>query len=210
MSMFSLATSCLTTSILCWCINLILVDPKGNQSRIFTERTDAEAETSILRPPDVKNWLIGKDPDAGKDWRQGEKGMTEDEMVGWHHWLCGCELKWAPGVGDGQGSLAYYSPWGREESDTTEQLNWIELMDLTFQVPMKYCSLQHWNLLPSPVTSTSGRCFCFGSISSFLLELFLHSSPVVYWATQWHRTPVLLPGKSRGWRILVGFSPWGR
>ena len=89
--------------------------------------TDAEAETPILWPPDVKNWLIWKDPDAGKDWRWEEKGVTEDEMVGWHHWLDGYEFQQAPGVGDGQGSLECCSPWGRKESDTTERLNWTEL-----------------------------------------------------------------------------------
>ena len=86
------------------------VHPKGNQSWIFIGRTDAEAEAPILWPTDVKNWLIGKDPDAGKDWRQEEKGTTEDEMVGWHHWLLGQEFEQAPGVGDGQGSLACCSP----------------------------------------------------------------------------------------------------
>ena len=75
--------------------------PKGNQSWIFIGRTDAEAETPMLWPPDVKNWLIGKDPDAGKDWRQEEKGTTEDKMVGWHHWLDAHEFEQAPGVGDG-------------------------------------------------------------------------------------------------------------
>ena len=100
------------------------VNPKGNQSWIFTGRTNAEAETLILWPPDAKNWLIGKDPNAGKDWRWEEKGTTENEMVGWHHRLYGHEFEWTPGVGDGQGSLACCSPWGRKESDTTEQLNW--------------------------------------------------------------------------------------
>ena len=99
------------------------VHPKGNQSWIFIERTDAEAETPILWPPDAKNWLIGKDPDAGKDWRQEEKGMTEDEMVGWCHWLDGHEFEQTPGVGDEQGSLACCSPWGRKELDMTERLN---------------------------------------------------------------------------------------
>ena len=98
-------------------------DPKGNQPWIFTGRTNAEAEAPILWPPDVKNWLSGKDPDAGKDWRWEEKGMTEDEMAGWHHWL-GHEFEQAPAVGDGQGSPACCSPWGRKESDTTGQLNW--------------------------------------------------------------------------------------
>jgi len=96
------------------------VNPKGNQPWIIIGRTDAEAETPILWPPDAKNWLIAKDPDAGKDWGQEEKGTTEDEIVGWHHWLNGYESEQAPGVGDGQGGLACCSPWGRKESDTTE------------------------------------------------------------------------------------------
>ena len=100
--------------------------PKGNQSWIFIGRTDAEAETPILWPPNVKSWLILKDPDAGKDWRQ-EKRMTEDEMVGWHHWLGGHEFEQAPGVGDRQWRLVCYSPCGCKESDRTEQLNWTEL-----------------------------------------------------------------------------------
>ena len=100
------------------------VHSKGNQSWIFIGKTDAEAESQILWPPDGKNWLLGKDPDSGKDWKQEEKRMTEDEMVGWHHWLDGHEFEQAPGVGDGQGSLACCSPWGRKEWDTTEGLNW--------------------------------------------------------------------------------------
>ena len=94
----------------------------------YIGRTDAEAETPIVWPPDAKNQLIGKDPDAGKDWRQEEKGMTEDGMVGWHHQLDGHEFEQAPVVGDGQGSLACCSPWGRKESDITEQLNWTDLL----------------------------------------------------------------------------------
>ena len=86
-----------------------------------------EAEAPILWPPDAKNWLTGKDLDAGKDWRQEEKGTTEEEMVGWHHWLDRHEFEKALGVGDGQGSLACCSPWGRKELDTTDQLNWTEL-----------------------------------------------------------------------------------
>ena len=100
------------------------VNPKRNQAWIFVGRTDAEAETPILWPPDVKNWFIGKDPAAGKDWGQEEKGTTEDEMVGWHHWLGGHEFEQALGVRDEQGSLACCSPWGCKESDTTELLNW--------------------------------------------------------------------------------------
>ena len=101
------------------------VNPKWNQPRMFIRRTDAEAEAPILWPPDVKNWLIEKDPDAGKDWRQEEKGTTEDEMVGWYHRLDGREFEQAPRVGDGQGSLACCSPWGCKELDMTEWLNWL-------------------------------------------------------------------------------------
>ena len=99
------------------------VHPKGNQSWIFIGRTDAEAETPILWPPDVKNWVIGKDPDTGKDWRLEEKRTTKDEMVGWHHRLNRHEFEQAPGDGEGQGSLTCCSPWGHRESDETEQLN---------------------------------------------------------------------------------------
>ena len=108
------------------CIELQPVTPKGNQSWIFIGRTDAEAEPPIFWPPNVKNWLIGKDPDAGTDWRQEEKGMTEDEMVGRHHWLDGHEFELARGVGAEQGSLACYSPWGHRESHILS--NWIELI----------------------------------------------------------------------------------
>ena len=94
---------------------------------MFIGKIDAEAETSIFWPPNTKNWLIRKDPDAGKDWRQEEKAMTEDEVVGWHHWLNGHELEQVLGAGDGQGSLACCSPWDHKESDMTEWQNWTEL-----------------------------------------------------------------------------------
>ena len=99
------------------------VSPKANQPWTFTGRTDAEAEDSILWLTYVKSWLTGKDPDAGKDWRQEEKGTTENEMVGWHHWVNGLEFEQALGDGYGQWSLACCSPRGHKESDMTEQLN---------------------------------------------------------------------------------------
>ena len=104
-----------------------LVPPKGNQSWGFIGRTDVQAETPILWPPNEKSWLIGKDPDAGKDWGQEEKGMIENDMVGWHHQLDGHGFGWTPGVGDGQWGLVCCGPWGCKESDTTEWLNWTEL-----------------------------------------------------------------------------------
>ena len=114
------------------CKEIRLVHPKGNQSWIYFGRTDAEAEAPIFWPPDVKNWLIGKDPDAWKDWMWEEKGTTEDEMVRWHHGLNGHEFEQAPRVGDGQRSLACCSPWGPKEWDTTERLIWTELMVVYF------------------------------------------------------------------------------
>ena len=103
---------------------------KGNTTWILIGKTDAEAQSPILWLPDMKSWLTGQDPDAGKDWRQEEKGTTEDETVGWHHWLYGHEFEQAVGVGDGQGSLTCCSLWGHKESDMTERLNWTELIDV--------------------------------------------------------------------------------
>ena len=102
------------------CKEIQPVHPKGDQSWVFIGRTDAEAETQILQPPRAKSRLIGKDPDAGRDWWQEEKRMTEDEMAGWHHRLDGREIESTPGVGDGQGGLACCDSWGGKESDTTE------------------------------------------------------------------------------------------
>jgi len=105
------------------------INPKGNQSWIFIGRTDAEVEAPILWPPAVKSQLTGKDPDAGKDWTQEEKGPKEDEMVGWHHWLNGHEFEQAPGVGDGQLVMVCWSPWDHKDSDTIEWLNWTEALE---------------------------------------------------------------------------------
>ena len=95
---------------------------------MFIGWTDVEAETPILWPPDAKSWLIWKDPDAGRDWGQEEKGTTEDEMARWHHQLDGHEFGWTPGVGNGQGGLVCCGSWGPKESDMTEWLNWTELL----------------------------------------------------------------------------------
>ena len=126
------------------------VHPKGNQCWILTGRTDAEAETPILCPPNAKSWLIWKDPDAGKDWGQKEKGTTEDEMVGWYHWLNGHGFGWTPGVGDGQGGLACCCSWGHRESDMTEWMSWTELNGLDYNAqagaPGTILVLLEWRL----------------------------------------------------------------
>ena len=105
------------------CKEIQPVHPKGDQSWVFPGRTDAEAETPVLWPPHAKSSLIGKDPDAGRDCGQEEKGMTEDEMARWHHRLDAHEFGWSPGVGDGQVGLACCDSWGRKESDMTERLS---------------------------------------------------------------------------------------
>jgi len=107
------------------CMEIQPVNPKGNQSWIFIGRTDDEAEALILWLPDTRSWFTRKDPDDWKDWRQEEKGMTEDEVVGWHLWCDGCEFEQALGVGDAQGGLQCCSSWGCKEWDMTEQPNWI-------------------------------------------------------------------------------------
>ena len=144
------------------CKEIQPVHLKGNQSWIFIGRTDAEAEAPILWSPDAKNWLIWKDPDAGKDWRWEKKGMTEDEMVGWHHRLDGHEFEQALGVGDGQGSLVC---WGLKESDMTEWPNWIayssESRSVTFDSFWSHGLYSPWN---SPGQNTGVGIFLLQGI----------------------------------------------
>ena len=109
------------------CKEIQPVHSKGHQPWLFFGRNEAKAETLVVWPPDAKSWLTGKDSDAGRDWGQEEKGTTEDQMSGWHHWLYGHEFEWTLGVGDGQGGLACCDSWDCKESDTTERLNWTEL-----------------------------------------------------------------------------------
>ena len=146
---------------------------------MYTRRTDAEAEAPMLWPPDVKNWLIGKDPDAGKDWRQEEKGMTEDEMVGWHHQLDGLEFEQAPEAGDGQGSLVRPSPWGHKELDTTERLNWTETWVRGFPGGVN-------GKEPTSQCKRHKRC----GFDPWVGKIF--------WRRAWQPTPVVLPGESHG------------
>ena len=132
------------------CKEIQPVHSKGAQSWVFIGRTDVEVETPILWPPDVKSWLIWKDPDAGRDWGQEEKGMTEDEMVGWHHHLNGHGFGWTLGVGDGQGGLVCCSSWGCKKSDTTEWLNWTEFY---FTPYMESYHVHHRIIAPSLVST---------------------------------------------------------
>ena len=145
---------------------------KEISAEYFLEGLMLRLKLQYLWPPDAKNWLIGKDPDAGKDWRQEEKGMTEGEMVGWHHQLNGREFEWVPRVGDGQGNLACCSPGDSEESDMTEQLNWTETPPLcqalarivSAALKILFCvrfSYRSWNCSPESL----------GEIEIHILEL---------------------------------------
>ena len=146
------------------CKEIQPVHSEGDQPWDFFGRTDAKAETPILWPPYTKSWLIGKDSDAGRDWGQEEKGSTEDEMAAWHHWLDGRESEWTPGVGDGQGGLAFCNSWGRKELDTTERLNWTELHK-DFAITCKICQ---WIL---------DLCICFLYSLLHLTLACLHGGP---------------------------------
>ena len=178
------------------------VHSKGDQSWVFFGRNDAKAETPVLWLPDAKSWLIGKDSDAGRDWGQEEKGMTEDEMAGWHHRLDGHEFEWTLEVGDGQGGLACCDSWGRKESDTTERLNWTELLFswyiMSDSLPphgLQYARFPclslspghvHWigdAIQPShPLMSLLLLPSIFPSITVFSNELALHSRWPKYWS----------------------------
>jgi len=158
------------------------VHSEGDQPWDFFGGNDAKAETPVLWPPHSKSWLIGKDSDAGRDWGQ-EKGTTEDEMAGWHHWLGECEFEWTLGVGDGQGGLVCCDSWGHKESDMTERMNWtdctlntlqlsVNMLFICFSKPKKFCNLLYcniclivviWNQIPniSKVCSLKIKDICF-------------------------------------------------
>ena len=160
-------------------------------SSVWNTFVVAKAETPILWPPHAKSWLIGKDSDAGRDWGQEEKGMTEDEMAGWHHWLDGRESEWSPGVGDGQGGLACYDSWGCKESEMTKWLNWTETLSGVWLFDAMDCSLPgfsvhgisqarilEWVALPSPgVFLTQGLNLCLLHWQADSLPLSYKGSP---------------------------------
>ena len=145
------------------------VYPKGDQSWVFIGRTDVEAETPILWPPDAKGWLIWKNPDAGKDWGQEEKGTTEDEMIGWHHLLNGHGFGWIPGVGDGQGGLVCCGSCGCKESDTTKRLNWTELNWSYLALMPDWCI---WGYIFWSPTFIAAIFYWVGIINCMILILF--------------------------------------
>ena len=129
------------------CKEIQPVHSAGDEPWDFFGRNDAKAETLMLWPPDAKSWLIGKDSDAGRDWGHEEKGTTEDEMAGWHHWVDGHESEWTPRAGDGQGGLACGDSWDRKESDTTERLNWTD----------KAFSKKYFHKLGNDISTTTSR-----------------------------------------------------
>ena len=198
------------------CKQMKPVNPKGNQSWIFIGRTDAEIEAPILWPPDVKNCLIGKDPDAGKDWRR-EKGMTEEEMVGWHYHLNGHEFEQVPGVGDGQSSLVCCGPWvGKNQtqlSDWTE-LNWgpncclaCNSVNLTVRIP-HYLLPSEWEfVLKSALRIGVLRNMGTGWVSLWECYTFAH---LIHFALVWEPS-CLLAGQRLGgpWFSLIQiFTSW--
>ena len=164
------------------CKEIQPVHSKGDEPWDFFGGNDAEAETPILGPRHAKSWLIGKDSDAGRVRGQEEKGMTEDDMTGWHHWLDGRESEWTPGVGGGQGGLACCDSWGRKESDTTEQLNWTELN--------LFHSQRTTAPLGSPALKHGGKVYVilFPFSTRNIVHFLCTSSPVLFPRTQ---TPFL-------------------
>ena len=150
-----------------WCWRRLLWVPwtarrsnQPDQSWVFFGRNDAKAETPILWPPHVKSWLIGKDSDSGRVWGQEEKGTTEDEMAGWHHRLDGREFEWTPGVDDGQGGMACCNSWGCKELDTTERLNWTELIHKMRNILWMQLTLMNYHCHLGPISNTSLMYAC--------------------------------------------------
>ena len=165
------------------CKEIQPVHSEGDHPWNFFGRNDAKAETPVLWPPHAKSWLIGKEYSAGRDWGQEEKGTTEDEMAGWHHWLDGHESEWTPGVGDGQGGLACCDSWGRKESDTTEWLIWCDLICGASRKEPTCQYRRHKKRKFDPWVRK------------------------ILWKSKWQPTPVFLSGESHARRSLKGYSP---
>ena len=222
------------------CKEIQLVHSERDQPWDFFGRNNAKAETPVLWSPHAKSWLIGKDSDAGRDWGQEEKGKTEDEMAGWHHWLDGRESGWTPGVGDGQGGLVCCDSWGRKESDTTERLIWSDNNKgkLKKQFPtwsqnwLPPCNICKPMDCSPPCSSVSEKAMAPhsstlawkipwmeepGRLRSMGLLRVRHNWATslslftfTHWRRKWQPTPVFLPGESQGQGSLVGCRLWGR
>ena len=150
---------------------------------MFFGRNEAKTETPILWPPHVKIWLTGKDFDAGRDWGQEEKGMTEDEMAGWHHQLYGREFEWTPGVSDGQGGLVCCDSWGRKESNTTKRRNWTELKSLYFSLsptPLLNAHTHTQTHRPITIPVITGNTSTFTILYVWGFNLFVHFKIIIH------------------------------
>ena len=166
------------------CKEIHQVHPKGDQPWVFIGRTDAEAETPLLWPPDAKSWLVGKDPDTGRDWGQEEKGTIEDEMAGWHQQLDGYEFEQTLGVGDGQEGLACCNSWSRRvRHNWATELNWTELSNLH----ATNTNLQ-MVLVVKKTSANAGVARCE-------VDPWVKKIP---WSWTWQPIPVFLPGKAHG------------
>ena len=181
------------------CKEIQPVHPKGEQSWVFIGRTDVEAETPILWPPDAKSWLIWKDPDTGKDWGQEEKGMTEDEMVGWHHRLNAHGFGWTPGVGDGQGGLACCDSWGCKESHMTD---WTELKQMGIKLKSFWTAKKTINRKKDNLWNVgNGNISCHINKKCHSHQWFLASK------CEWE-LPKLLPLLHSDWWGAGGMQDW--
>ena len=167
------------------CKKIQPVHSKGDQPWVFFGRNDTKAETPVLWPPHGKSWLIGKDPDAGRDWGQEEKGTTEDEMAGWHQRLDGRESEWTPGFGDGQGGLVCSDSWGRKVSDITEQLNWTELKTrfTTWELRVKFYLGQSEDCSPRCSISDSSERLLQSGIGESQYIRFWWKGSSIPWST---------------------------
>ena len=179
-----------------------------DQSWVLFGRNDAKAESPILWPPYVKSWLIGKDADAGRDWRQEEKGMIQDEMAWWHHGLDGRESEWTPGDGDAQGGLACCNSWGRKESDMTERLNW--LTDSAYKLNKQpWCTpFPIWNqsVVPCPVltvASWTAYRFLKWQIRRFGIPISWRIFHSLLWSTESKALVYSVPGKIHKMLVII-------
>jgi len=174
------------------CKEIQPVHSKGDQSWVFIGKTDAVAETPILWPRHVKSWLTGKDSDAGRDWGQEEKGMTEDEMAGWHHWLDGYEFEWTPGVGDGQGGLACCDSWGcRVRHNWATELNWMTVIYCMFVIVVvvivnfQFSSIQSLSCVRPFATPWTAACPASLFVTNFSVTTPDHTSHNKCFKVEW-------------------------